>query len=222
MRALNRILILIVGLAMIIAALAAIMIGSGLATGWANPWLGPPADRAGLRLPGTGDPVVITGGLDQLTGTTVLIILAVAGVVLAVIGVAWVIAGIPRPTPSPTFRLHADPGSGAITIEPKVLEGAVERQLDGLPGVTGARATIRGAVAEPDVDLAITIDEQADLADLVDRVHSAILPALADSLETRLRRVAVVLQLGRRSDSDSEISIGDRDSAAVPAAGAGS
>jgi hypothetical protein len=213
MRALNRILILIIGLAMIIAAAVMLLIGSGLAAGWGSPWLRPIADGAGVRLPGAGDPVMITDGLAQLTGPTVLIILAVAGVVLALIGLAWVIALIPRPTPAPAFRLHADPGSGVITIEPKVLAGAVERQLDRLPGVTAARVTIRGALAQPDVDLSITIDEQADLADLVDRVHSAILPALADALETRLRRVAVVLQIGRRSDSDSEVTI---------AAGAGS
>jgi hypothetical protein len=153
---------------------------------------------------------------------SLLIMIAVIASGVALLALLWLIALVPRPAPVTTLRLHTDPGEGTITLEPKVLEGAVEQRLVRLPGVTGARVTIRGAVAQPDVDLSITVDEQADLADLVDRVHSAILPALADALETRLRRVAVVLQLGRRSDSDSEVTIEGRGTEVAAASGAGS
>ncbi len=201
MRVLNRILIMIIGLAMIISAVVVIAIGTGLA-GLARPV----TDPLGLRLPEPGSAVLPTDGLEPAIDS-LLIMVAVIAILVALLALIWVLALVPRPAPVAAFRLHADPAAGAITVEPNVLAAAVERQLDRLPGVTGARVTIRGAVAEPDVDLAITIDEQADLADLVQRLHSAILPALADALQTRLRRVAVVLQLGRRSDSDSEVTI---------------
>lgn len=216
MRFLNRLLIMIIGLAMIIAALAAIAIGTGLAT-----LARPVTDQLGRRIPAPGESVLPAEGVDVAIDS-LLIMIAVIAIGVALLALLWLIALVPRPTPATALRLHTDPGEGTITLEPKVLEGAVEQRLVRLRGVTGARVTIRGAVAQPDVDLSITVDEQADLADLVDRVHSAILPGLADALETRLRRVAVVLQLGRRSDSDSEVTIEGRGTEVAAASGAGS
>ncbi|SDU89834.1 hypothetical protein SAMN04488544_1638 [Microlunatus sagamiharensis] len=198
---LNRTWLTVLGLVLVVAGAAGLLLATGAAApllqrtggGWTPP-------DTGRRL--FGDATATAFGL-----TWVVVVTALVGLVLALLGIAWLLAQIPRKHEAKPFRLHDEAGTGLTRLDPGVLADAVETQAKTLPGVTGAAAVIRGSAAAPELTLRLTVDDRTSVPDVLGLVHREVAGPLATSLDTRLRRLAVQVEVGRAHLDTSQVSV---------------
>jgi hypothetical protein len=198
---LNRTWLTILGLVLLVAGLVVVLIGTGL--------LVRAADAVGLTLtgPASQDRVLGADVVSAFATPWVQVLLAVIGAAVALLALAWLVAQIPRRNPAKPFRLHDSPADGLTRCDPNVLTDAVEEQVKALPDVQDASAVLRGTVQEPDLTLRIIAGERADLPQLLRRIESQIVGDLQESLDTRLRRLGVEIDIGTVRTSKSSISV---------------
>ncbi len=97
------------------------------------------------------------------------------------LGLLWIIAQIPRKNMAGAYRLH-DVGSQGFTLcDPSVLAAAVENQINTLPGVVTSAALLRGTAKAPDLTLKVTVNDRADVRDLIHRIQTSTLPELSNA-----------------------------------------
>lgn len=97
------------------------------------------------------------------------------------LGLLWIIAQIPRKNTAGAYRLH-DVGSQGFTLcDPSVLAAAVENQINTLPGVVTSAALLRGTAKAPDLTLKVTVNDRADVRDLIHRIQTSTLPELSNA-----------------------------------------
>lgn len=146
-----------------------------------------------------GSPVV-TMDLHAVFGPAyVTAVVLVAGLVTGALGLWWILAQIPRKNPAGKYRLHRDPASGTTLCDPSVLASAVEHQINTLPGVVGSSALLRGSATEPDLTMKITVNNRADIQDLLHRINTGVLPDLSTALETPMRRTGIQIEVSSRN-----------------------
>lgn len=129
----------------------------------------------------------------------VVIVLLLIGAIVGVLALAWIIAQVPRRNPADAYRLHADGAQGRTICDPSVLAGVVENQANTLPGVVSSSAVLRGSANEPDLTLQITVNDRADIQDLLRRLETTTLPDLSTALETPLYRCRLQFEVTRRA-----------------------
>ncbi|MBT2549110.1 hypothetical protein [Arthrobacter sp. ISL-65] len=143
---------------------------------------------------------VLTGDLHTAFGpASVTAIVLVAGVLLGALGLLWILAQIPRKNPADRYRLHQDPASGTTLCEASVLGSAVENQINTLPGVVGSSALLRGTAREPDLTMKVTVNNRADIQDILHSINARVIPDLSTALETPLRRTGIQLEVSGRN-----------------------
>ncbi|MGY2744002.1 hypothetical protein [Arthrobacter sp. UYCu723] len=143
---------------------------------------------------------VVTGDLHTVFGpASATAIVLVAGVVLGALGLSWILAQIPRRNPADRYRLHQDPASGTTLCEASVLASAVENQINALPGVVGSSALLRGTAVDPDLTMKVTVNNRADIQDVLHSINTRVIPDLATALETPLRRTGIQLEVSGRN-----------------------
>ncbi|MBG6225385.1 hypothetical protein IWX63_001957 [Arthrobacter sp. CAN_A2] len=195
---LNRTWLTIIGLLALLLGVAGILLAAGLAATITA------SLDAGFRAARPADPAFPGTFRDVFAADLTPIILTVVSVLIGILALLWLLAQVPRRHPARTFRLHAGDGATGYTLcEPKVLSEAVENHMQRLPGVTGAEAVLRGSATACDLSLNVTIDDRADVQDVLHRIHSAVAADLETALETPLRKVAVLVTVGNRQRSDT-------------------
>lgn len=115
-------------------------------------------------------------------------LLLVLGVLIGVLALIWIIAQIPRSNAADTYRLHSESPAGRTLCDPSVLARAVENQVNTLPGVVTSSALLRGTADDPDLTLKVTVNDRADIQNLLRRLERSTLPDLSTALEAPLQR----------------------------------
>lgn len=106
-----------------------------------------------------------------------------AGVLLALLGVGWLLAQLPWAGAVTPFRLHEDPADGVIECQPEVLAEAVREQVAALPGVHRAEVEVAGSAHRSSVALRVTVNERAQVADVVRRISTEVVQDLSIALD---------------------------------------
>ncbi|MBT2534110.1 hypothetical protein J7E83_18665 [Arthrobacter sp. ISL-48] len=143
---------------------------------------------------------VVPGDLHTvLEQASVTALVLMAGVLMGALGLLWILAQIPRRNPADRYRLHQDPASGTTLCDASVLGAAVENQINTLPGVVGSSALLRGTAMEPDLTMKVTVNNRADIQDVLHSINTRVIPDLSKALETPLRRTGIQLEVSGRN-----------------------
>lgn len=201
---LNRTWLTVIGVLLLLAGLAVVVIGTGRLQSIAN--------AAGLPLnrPAPTNRLFGSATASALGLTWVVVVLAVVGVVLALLGLAWLIAQIPRTNEAKPFRLHDNAADGLTRCAPDVLTDAVEAQIKALPDVQDASAVLRGTAQQPDLTVKVTATDRADLPRLLDTIQTQVAGDLGRSLDTKLRRLGVQVEIGTTKAKTHQITLDPR------------
>jgi hypothetical protein len=194
---LNRTWLTILGVLLLLVGAAGVL----LSTAQAGPLLR--SAGAGWTPPQPDRHLFGSATANALTLTWVVLLTAVVAVVVGLLGLLWLLAQIPRSNQAKPFRLHDDARTGLTRVDAGVLTRAVEAQVKGLPGVSGASAVLRGSASQPDLTLRVTAEERTDVAALLERLHHQVAADLGEALDTRLHRLGVQVEVSSaRSGSD--------------------
>ena len=149
---------------------------------------------------------VVTGDLSELFAPQwVAAIILIIGVITGVLGLLWIIAQIPRKNRAGAYRLHDD-GSKEFTVcDPSVLAAAVENRIKTLPGVVSSAALLRGTARAPELSLKVTVNDRADVQDLIHRIQTSTLPELSYALEAPLQRSQLQIDISGRSQNTGTV-----------------
>jgi hypothetical protein len=143
---------------------------------------------------------VVTGDLHAVfRPASAQAIVLVAGFIMGALGLLWILAQIPRRNPADRYRLHQNPTSGTTLCDASVLAAAVESQINTLPGVVGSSALLRGTATEPDLTMKVTVNNRADIQDVLHGINTRVIPDLSTALETPLRRTGIQLEVSGRN-----------------------
>lgn len=149
---------------------------------------------------------VVTGDLHAFFAQPwVAATLLIIGAVMAVLGLLWIIAQIPRKHTAGAYRLHAEGSQGFTLCDPSVLAAAVENRINTLPGVVNSAVLLRGTARAPDLSLKVTVNERADIQDVIHRIQTTTLPELAYALETPLQRSQLQIDISGRTQSTGTV-----------------
>lgn len=182
--AMNRTWLIVIGLILLLAGLASILLSSGLMD-----------EVIGDGAASADEPVLDTGSESlQANGSAPAIVL-ISGLVLGILGLWWILAEVPRRRGASGFRLQEDPARGITRCEPSVLASAVENDAERLPGVVNSTALLRGTADSPDLALRLTLNERADVQEALRRVRSEVLPHLSQALEVPLHTAGIALEV---------------------------
>lgn len=174
----DRSVLVLLGLALLAAGVLVALLGHGVFG----------ADRAGRPLL---DPVVVD--LIRAQPLPARIIAIVAGVLLLVLGLSWA-AGSMRPERKPDLVIDRGPTT-AITVDAAAVADALAAQAAALPGVGRARARMVGTEDAPALRVWVWLSDDADVRDVLERLHDQVLTAARISLGIAALPVAVRLEL---------------------------
>ncbi|MCY0905319.1 hypothetical protein [Arthrobacter sp. H14-L1] len=189
---LNRTWLTILGIIVLVAGIAALLQASGELHSLAN--TAPSSDR------------VVTSDLHSATSPQwVAVVVLLAGVIVGLLGLLWMLAQIPRKNAADAYRLHHDGAQGFTVCDPSVLATAVENQINTLPGVVTSSALLRGTATDPDLTLKVTVNDRADVQDVIARIRTSTLPDLAKALETTLQKSRLQIDVSGRTQSSGTV-----------------
>ena len=146
-RAVNRLVALVVGLALVVVGVAAVM--------W---WTGTLED-VWAAAPGALDP----GRIEEVTGTGWFGATATAvGVVLGLLALWWLAAHLRTPREG-TLTLSGSDASGRLTLDPGALASHVAQEARRLPGVVGSRSVVDRDGGRHVLVSTVQVNPEADL-----------------------------------------------------------
>lgn len=149
---------------------------------------------------------VVTGDLHAFFAQPwVAATLLLVGVILAVLGLLWILAQIPRKNMPGAYRLHDEGSQGFTLCDPSVLAAAVENRINTLPGVVSSAVLLRGTARAPDLSLQVTVNDRADVQDVIRRIQTSTLPELSYALEAPLQRSQLQIDISGRSQSTGTV-----------------
>ena len=149
---------------------------------------------------------VVTGDLHAFFAQPwVAATLLIVGVIIAVLGLLWITAQIQRTNTAGAYRLHDDGSQGFTLCDPSVLAAAVENRINTLPGVISSAVLLRGTARAPDLSLRVTVNDRADVQDLIHRIQTSTLPELSYALEAPLRRSQLQIDISGRTQSTGTV-----------------
>ncbi|MPY12006.1 hypothetical protein [Arthrobacter bussei] len=183
--ALNRSWLAIIGVLLLLGAAALVVATAGLLD----------TVIPGAAAPENGAPLLDVDPAATAAAPAVLGGAAGVGVLLALLGLAWLAAQVPRRRRTRTYRLHGAEDNGLVTINPTVLEGALNADIERLPGVEKSRSVLRGSSTAPDVTIRTTVDHRASIGDTVRSIRGGAVERLAGSLEAMPRTVAIIVDV---------------------------
>lgn len=157
----NRFLLGLLGLLLLIAGGAAVVLHFGFV---------PRIDRDAVLVPGTA-----------LPPTWVLVVIAAAAVVIGLLCLRWLIAQVPRRKVA-TWRWADDAGATRITTATAAAPFAEE--ITSYPGVRKVEAALTGPHTAPRLALVVRAHGDADLRGIRRRIDDEGLPRLREALGT--------------------------------------
>ncbi|WP_051046018.1 hypothetical protein [Nocardiopsis alkaliphila] len=174
----NRLGLVIVGTLLLVAGAAALAVGQGL--------FGPgPA-----QTPLSSGPIA-----ETLTQQWVPYVAVAVALVAGFLALRWLTVQGMNDTLS---RLHLEQGdAGNVEMSESVARGAFEREVAEYPGVRRARARLTESNDRPHLRLALTLEEDADVARVWYRVREEALADLRTALE--LEQIPAVVRMSMTS-----------------------
>ncbi|KQN94799.1 hypothetical protein [Arthrobacter sp. Leaf69] len=149
---------------------------------------------------------VVTGDLHAFFAQPwVVAVILIIGVIMGVLGLLWIIAQIPRKNRAAAYRLHDDGSQGFTLCDSSVLATAVESRINNLPGVVTSAALLRGTARAADLSLRVTVNDRADVQDLIHRIQTSTLPELSSALEAPLQRSQLQIDVSGRTQSTGTV-----------------
>ncbi|MET4136686.1 hypothetical protein [Pseudarthrobacter sp. PvP090] len=149
---------------------------------------------------------VVTGDLHAfLAPPGVAAVVLIIGLIIGVLGLLWIIAQIPRRNSAGAYRLHDDGSRGFTLCDPSVLAAAVEKQINTLPGVVTSAALLRGSANAPDLTLKVTVNDRADVRDVIHRIQTTTLPELSSALGAPLQSSRLQIDVSGRTQSTGTV-----------------
>lgn len=149
---------------------------------------------------------VVTGDLRAfLAPTGVAAVVLIIGAIIGILGLLWIIAQIPRRNSAGAYRLHEDGSQGFTLCDPSVLAAAVEKQINTLPGVVSSAALLRGSANAPELTLQVTVNDRADVRDVIHRIQTTTLPELSSALEAPLQSSRLQIDISGRTQSTGTV-----------------
>jgi hypothetical protein len=122
----------------------------------------------------------------------------VGGLLLAVLGLLWAAHSL-RPERRPDIVLERDPADGgadtSVVVSAAAAAEAISAQAAELPGVGRARARLVGTEAAPAVRITLWLADDADVREVLARLHSEVLATARTSLGLTDLPAAVRLEL---------------------------
>ena len=196
MSGVNRIILGVVGLALLVGGVLVLLINTNL------------LDAVLLQLgsvrrqPRSTDPMLPVG-LTAAVAPSLMAVIGAAALLLAAFAVWWLAAQFRRPAQTPDFRLQSDVSRGSTVVTPTALGAAISSQLERLPGVVQATAVVRGAVQAPHLAVRVTVDDRSDVADVVATIVSEVGGGLAVALGSTVDSLKVLVGVDRSGGTDS-------------------
>jgi hypothetical protein len=142
------------------------------------------------------DPMIVDAMQAQPLVTRFVVI--VGGLLLAVLGLLWAAHSL-RPERRPDLVLERDPSDGgadtSVVVSAAAAAEAISTQAAELPGVGRARARLVGTEAAPAVRITLWLADDADVRDVLARLHSDVLATARASLGLTDLPAAVRLEL---------------------------
>ena len=149
---------------------------------------------------------VVTGDLHAFFAPPwVAAVMLIVGVLVGVLGLLWIMAQIPRKNTAGAYRLHHEGSQGFTLCDPSVLASAVEKQINTLPGVVSSAALLRGTARAPELSLKVTLNDRADVQDLIYNIQTTTLAELSYALEAPLQRSQLQIDISGRSQSTGTV-----------------
>jgi len=181
----------VLGLVALLAGAAVLLINTGL--------LGPLLNQTGTGLvqPTSSGPILPPGATAAPT-TVVLVGGVVGGLAVGGLALWWLLAQLPRRAPTSDFRLHDDADRGSTVVTPRALDQVVQWQVEQLPGVVNAKASVGGAVQAPNLQVKVTVDDRADVAEVLSQITTEVTSGLALALGTTVDRLGVLVDIGHK------------------------
>ncbi len=170
----NRLGLVIVGVVLLAAGLAALAAGQGLFGGGvaASPLL--------------GDQVT-----EVLAQPWVPYVAVAVAVVIGFLALRWLMVQGMNDTVGRLFLERNDDGN--VEMSESVARGALEQEVADYPGVRRARARLTESSDQPHLRLALTLEDDADVAGVWKRVRSEAIDNLRGALD--LERVPAVIRM---------------------------
>lgn len=188
----NRIVLVLAGAATLVAAAWLIAVAFGLVT--PGSWAG------GLVMPG-----------DSTVGTVVqerrgwLLPAALVAVVLAVIaGIGLLFAQIPTAPAHTVLRFHDDDGTVLASLEPQVLERALEERLDEVPGVLESSLRVSGSTTALQVQGEVTVPDTAEVGWVVAEARRLLVADLEAAVGIAPRAIDLLVRLSSSGSADRD------------------
>lgn len=185
---LNRTWLAIIGIILLLSGIAGVLFAAGGANSLAST----------IGLPALAAPTqhVVTADVQALLQPApVAVAAAVAGAVLALLALLWLSKQIPRKNPARPLRLHKDGAQGLTLCAPQVITNIIADQVDAFPGVTHAAAVLRGTASSPDLTINATVNDRANISDVVERIYERTAADLETALQNPLQRLAIQLDV---------------------------
>ncbi|HEX2131835.1 MAG TPA: alkaline shock response membrane anchor protein AmaP [Actinophytocola sp.] len=104
-------------------------------------------------------------------------------VVVALLALRWLFAQLAHRPKTHTWRLEHDPDHGRTELAPSTATAPFTAELLTYPGVHNAHTTLAGDPDHPALALAVTVEQDADLADLRTHLADHGLPRLRQALD---------------------------------------
>lgn len=177
----------------------------GLLSLVAAAWLAAPRFDLASRWP-AGEPVLALGdttpqSLVDWHGPWLVPVACAVVVAALLVGITLLLRQIPRQPAAPTLRLTGDDGALLASLEPSVLERALEERAEGVTGVLDADVRVGGTSRAPWVQASATLDEDSETGWVIDEVRQRIADDLAQTLGADPSRVDLLVHLRSRKSS---------------------
>lgn len=171
----NRWVLAVLGALLLLGGLAGLAVGFGLfGTG--------PAENE----------VLGAAAVDQLAQPWVLVVLAVLAVLAALLALRWLMAQMGTDFVS-RLRVDTETKEGVMEMPASALCRVLEEDVVEYPGVRRARARLTGSSREPRMRLDLTLEEDADAAQVWQHSRDEGLARLREALE--LDRLPAVIRM---------------------------
>lgn len=195
---LNRTWLAIIGLILALAGTAWLMVATGILD-----TLLP----AGLRSPEASAPPVAADPASLGSNQTVHGILIGAGVVLVLLALAWLAAQVPKRHQAGRYRIQQDASTGLTTLQPDVLQNAVNTEIESIPDVLHANSVLRGSASSPDLTIKVTLSSRADTQQVLTAIRKEAVEHFTTSLGAPLSRLAVEVDMETRTRKSSTVTL---------------
>lgn len=130
------------------------------------------------------EPVLAEAVRDLLSGEEEWFwpVAALVSVLLAYVGLRWLVAQL-RSGHVSRLDVTEEPRLGTTFVRATSVADALASDVESYPGVRSAKARVLRGGARPDVDLQVEVSEDAELADVSQRISSHALARLRQALE---------------------------------------